>query len=54
MFDELIIEEIRKRQIEEHEERPYLELPVPEYIEVEEDKESEQEPKRVIVIDLCD
>jgi hypothetical protein len=53
MFDELIIEEIRKRQIEEHEERPFLELPLPQY-DYEEKKETEKEPKRVIVIDLCD
>lgn len=52
MFDELIIEEIRKRQIEkEHEERPFLELPIPEYDDYEK-KEPDQEPKRVIVIDL--
>lgn len=51
MFDELIIAEIKKRQEEEIDERPFLELPIPEYEEAK-SKEEEPEPKRVIIIDL--
>ena len=53
MFDELIIAEIQKRrQQQEVDERPFLELPIPEYEEVESKEEEKPEPKRVIIIDL--
>ncbi len=50
MYDELIIQDIQKKQ-SECEERPYLELPLPEVREPVEPKTT-KEPKRVIIIDL--
>ena len=55
MFDHLIIDYIKRKEKErkEYSERPFLELPLeppPEFIEETE----EEEPKRVIVIDLND
>jgi hypothetical protein len=52
MLDELIIAEIVRREQEKRlEERPFLELPIPEY-SVEDKEEEVPEPKRVIIIDL--
>jgi hypothetical protein len=52
MYDELVIEYIKKKEEQEKEfERPFLELPVPHY----EDRVAEDltpEPKRVIIIEL--
>lgn len=50
MYDELVIQDIQRKQ-SENEERPFLELPLP---EVREPVETERikEPKRVIIIDL--
>jgi len=49
---DLIIDEYKKRQQEEIEDnRPFLELPIPEYVDTSEEKES-KEPKRVIIIEL--
>lgn len=50
MYDELIIQDIQKKQ-SESEERPFLELPLPEVREPVEPK-TIKEPKRVIIIDL--
>ena len=51
MFDELIANEIkRKQQKEQKEERPQLELPLP--LPVEKQKTEIDEEKRVIIIDL--
>lgn len=52
MYDELIIEEIRRRQNEEVE-RPQIQLPLPEPPQRKE-KVKESEPKRVITIDTLD
>lgn len=51
-YIDLIISEYKKRQEQEEEldNRPCLELPIPEYIENKE--EENQEPRRVIVIEL--
>ena len=51
MYDELVIEYIKKKEEQEKEfERPYLELPVPHYEDVS--TEIVVEPKRVIIIEL--
>lgn len=50
MFDELIINEIKRKQEKEKEERPQLELPLPKPIEKQ--KTESNETKRVITIDL--
>ena len=49
---DLIISEIRQRELDEQSkyEPLYLEIPVPEY-DIEEEKD-EKEPRRVIIIDL--
>ena len=54
MLEHFIIEELRRRQKidEEKDERPFLELPLPEYNDEENVKEETPEPKRVIIIDL--
>ncbi len=55
MLDAYIIEQIRKREEERRRnERPVLELPLPEEPRrrKEDEEESEREPSRVIVIDL--
>lgn len=52
MYDELIINNIKKRQQIEEEKRPQLELPLPEP-ELKTKKVVEEE-KRVITIDLLD
>lgn len=50
MYDEFIIDQIKKRQQNEEEKRPQLELPLPEpQIKT---KKIEDEQKRVITIDL--
>ena len=50
-YIDLIIDEYKKRQEQEQElERPYLELPIPEYEPIK--KEVQEEPKRVIIIEL--
>lgn len=51
MYDELIIEYIKKKREQEQEQRPYLELPIPECPERIVSPE-QPEPKRVIIIDL--
>jgi len=55
MLDHFIIEEIKKRQQDnEPEQRPFLELPIPEYDYPEDRREAQEkpEPKRVIIIEL--
>lgn len=54
MFDELIIAEILKREkANENNQRPFLELPLPERRKVE-PEEVKPESKRVIIIDTLD
>jgi len=52
MFDVLIIDEIRKRKEEDLDERPQLELPLPEIPQTR-NKETKEE-RRVIIIDTMD
>lgn len=49
---DLLIIEYKKRQEQEREDnRPFLELPIPEYIE-QDVKDEVEEPKRVIILEL--
>ena len=51
-FDVLIIEELRRKQIELHiAERPFLQLEIEDYKE-DVKKEIKKEPRRVIIIDI--
>ena len=54
MLDAYIIEQIRKREEERRRihERPRLELPLAEPVPSEESEGAEEEPTRVIIIDL--
>lgn len=50
---DLIINEYKKRQEQEREDnRPYLELPIPTYLDKPVEAEEIEEPKRVIIIEL--
>ena len=52
LFDVLIIEELRRKQIELHiAERPFLQLEIEDYKE-DDKKEIKKEPRRVIIIDI--
>lgn len=53
MLDAYIIEQIRERQRNVPEERPFLELPIPHPIS-NKPVEEKTEPKRVIIIDTVD
>lgn len=54
MYDELIIAEIQEKIKKEREnQRPYLELPVPERVSNNEVSKP-PEPKRVVIIDTLD
>ena len=53
MLDAYIIEQIRERQRNVPEERPFLELPIPQPIS-NKPVEEKTEPKRVIIIDTVD
>lgn len=53
-YIDLIIDEIKRKEKELIEERPRLELPLPEpkYFDETESREEVKEPKRVIIIEL--
>lgn len=53
MLDAFIVEEIRRRQNNNPEERPFLELPLPQP-NIPKHQEDETESKRVIIIDTMD
>lgn len=51
-FEWIILEKLREEELKKNE-RPRLQLPIPEYEHIEDaEKEEVEEPKRVIIIDL--
>tara|TARA_R100000734_G_C3307516_1_gene98108 strand:+ start:1064 stop:1231 length:168 start_codon:yes stop_codon:yes gene_type:complete len=53
-YIDLIIDEINRKEKDRNDERPFLELPLPEpkYFDEVLDKKEVEEPKRVIIIEL--